>query len=88
MLVKVLVVHPCLTFCYPWTAARQAPPSMGFSRQEHWSGFPFPSLGDLFDAGIEPESSALEADSLPSEPPEKPVRILEWVAISFSTGSS
>ena len=42
---------------------------MGFSRQEYWSGLPFPSPGDLPDPGIEPRSSALQADSLPSEPP-------------------
>ena len=57
----------------PWTVAYQAPPlSMEFSRQEYWSGLPFPSPGDLPDPGIEPESPALQADSLPSEPPEKP----------------
>ena len=44
---------------------------MGFSRQEYWSGLPFPSPGDLPDPGTEPESSALQADSLPSEPPGK-----------------
>ena len=47
----------------------QAPPSMGFSRQEYWSGLPFPSPGDLPDPGIEPGSPALQADTLPSEPP-------------------
>ena len=46
---------------------------MKFSRQEYWSGFPFPSPGDLTDPGIEPWSSALQADSLPSEPLGKPV---------------
>ena len=45
---------------------------MGFSRPEYWSGLPFPSPGDLPDPGIEPESPALQADSLPSEPPGKP----------------
>ena len=50
----------------------QAPLSMGFSRQEYWSGFPFPSPGDLPDPGIEPRSPALQADALTSEPPEKP----------------
>ena len=74
-------------FATPWTVAHQAPLSMGFPRQEYWSGFPFPSPGHLPDTGIELGSSALEADSLPSEPPEKPVRILEWVAISSSRGS-
>ena len=45
---------------------------MGFSRQEYWSGLPFPSPGDLPDPGIEPWSPSLQADSLPSEPPGKP----------------
>ena len=52
----------------PWTVARQAPLSRGFSRQEYWSGLPFPSPGDLPDPGIEPGSPALQADALPSEP--------------------
>ena len=58
-----------------WTVAYQAPPSMGFSRQEYWNGLPFPSPGDLSDPGIEPKSPvslALPADSLPAEPSEKP----------------
>ena len=45
---------------------------MGFSRQEYWSGLPFPSLGDFPDPGIKPRSSALQADTLPSKPPGKP----------------
>ena len=56
----------------PWTVALQAPPSMGFSRQEYWSGLPFPSPGDLLDPGMEPGSPAFQADSLPSEPQDKP----------------
>ena len=52
----------------PWTVAHQAPLFMGFSRQEYWSGLPFPSPGDLPDPGIEPRSPALQADALPSEP--------------------
>ena len=59
-------------FATPWTVAHQAPPSMGFSRQEYWSGLPFPSPGDLPDAGIEPRSPAFQADTLTSEPPGKP----------------
>ena len=59
-------------FATPWTVAYQAPPSMRFSRQEYWSGLPFPSPGDLPDPGIKPGSPALEADALTSEPPEKP----------------
>ena len=62
-------------FVTPWTIAHQAPPSMGFSRQEYWSGVPFPSPGDLLDPGIEPRSPALQADSLPSEPPGKPLSL-------------
>ena len=56
----------------PWTVAYQAPLSMEFSRQEYWSGLPFPFPGDLHDPGIKPRSSALQADSLASEPPGKP----------------
>ena len=55
----------------PWAVAWQAPLSMEFSRQEYWSGVPFPSPGDLPDPGIKPRSPALQADSLPSEPPGK-----------------
>ena len=56
----------------PWTVAPQAPLSMESSRQEHWSGLPFPSSGDLPDPQINLGSLALQADSLPSEPPGKP----------------
>ena len=55
-----------------WTVALQAPLSIGLSRQKYWSGLPFPSLGDLSNSGIKLESSALQADSLPSEPSGKP----------------
>ena len=51
----------------PRTVAYQAPPSIGFSRQEYWSGQPFPSPGDLPDPGIEPRSPALQAEALPCE---------------------
>ena len=57
----------------PWTVAHQAPLSMGFSRQEYWSGLPFPCPGDLPSLGIEPGSPALQADSLPSELQEAPI---------------
>ena len=50
-------------FVTPWTVAYQASPSMGFSRQEYWSGLPFPSPGDIHDPGIEPRSPALQADA-------------------------
>ena len=59
-------------FATAWTVAYQAPPSIGFSRQECWSGLPFPSPGDLPDPGIKPGSPALQADALLSEPPGKP----------------
>ena len=104
-------------FATPWTVAFQAPPSMGFSRQEYWSRLPFPSPGHLPNTGIKPRYPALKTDALQSEPPGKPesevtqlcptlcdpvdcsppgssvhgilqARILEWVAISFSRGSS
>ena len=90
-------VQLCAT---PEMAAHQAPPSLGFSRQEHWSGLPFPSPGDLPNPEIEPVSPAAAAKSLQScptlcdprdgSPPGSPVpgilqaRTLEWVAISFS----
>ena len=61
-----------LIFAIPWTVPRQAPLSMGFSRQECWSGLPFPPPSDLPNPGIEPRSPALPADSLLSEPPGKP----------------
>ena len=62
-----LVAKSCPTLATPWTGAHQAPLSMRFSRQENWSGLPFPSPGDLQDPGIESRSPALQADSLPTE---------------------
>ena len=59
----------------PWTVLCTDPLSMGFPRQEYWSGLPFPSPGDLPDSGIEPGSSSLHWDSLPTEPAEKPLRL-------------
>ena len=70
--VKVKSLSRVRLFATTWTVACQAPLSMGFSRQEYWSGLPFPSPGDLPDPGIEPRSPALQADDLPSEPPGKP----------------
>ena len=58
-------------FVTPWTVAHQDPLSMGFSRQEYWSGLPFPSPGYLPDSGIEPGSPALWTGALPSKPPGK-----------------
>ena len=59
------------SFSTLWTVAHQAPLSMRISRQEYWSGFLFPSPGNLPDPGIEPRSSALQVDSLSSELPGK-----------------
>ena len=64
----MLVTQSCLTLCHPMD---QAPLSMEFSRQEYWSALPRPPPGDLPNPGIEPRSPALQADSLPSQPPGK-----------------
>ena len=75
--VKVKSLSRVRLFATPWTVAYQAPLSMGFSRQECWSGLPFPSPGDLPDPGIEPRSPELRADALPSEPPGRPMTNLD-----------
>ena len=67
-----LVAKPCLTLAAPWTVAYQSPLSIEFSRQEYWSGLPFPFPGYLPKPGMEPGSPTLQADSLLSEPPGKP----------------
>ena len=67
--VKVKSLSHVRLFVTTWTVAYQAPPSMEFSRQEYWSGLPFPSPRDLPNSEIKPESPALQADTLPSEPP-------------------
>ena len=64
-----------LLFATPWTVAHQAPLSMGFFRQEYWSGLPFPPPGDLSDPGIEPRSPVLKAYFLPLSHQGRPV----WV---------
>ena len=68
---SIVCVYVCLAVT-PLTVAHQALLSLGFPRQEYWSGLPFPPPGDLPDLGIEPRSPALQADSLPSEPLGKP----------------
>ena len=68
---KVKSLSHVRLFATGWTVAYQASLSMGFSRQEYWSGLPFPSPGDLPDPGIEPGSPTPEADALTSEPPGK-----------------
>ena len=89
MYVRLSVV---LLFVTPWTVACQAPLSMGFLRQEYWSGLPCPPPADLPNPELELVSPALQADSLPSEPPGKqlwatiftvslpPFPILTWSA--------
>ena len=67
--VKVKSLSCVRLFATPWMVAYKAPQSMRFSRQEYWSGLPFPSQGDLPNPGIEPGSPALQTDALPSEPP-------------------
>ena len=64
-------ISPVRLSVTPWAAARQAPLSMGFSRQEHWSGWPCPPPGDLPNPGVESRSPALQGDSLPAEPAEE-----------------
>ena len=86
--VKVKSLGRVWLFGTPWTVAHQAPPSTGFSRQEYWSGVPFPSPGDLPDPGIEPRSPALWADAFNLWATREGLRILEWVAYPFSRGSS
>ena len=76
-IVKVKSLSRVQFFAKPWTVAYQAPPSMGFSRQEYWSGIPYPSPGDLPNPGIAPRSPALQEDSLLSEPPGKPLHLLD-----------
>ena len=70
--VLCLVAQSCPTLCDPMECSHKAPLSMGFSRQEYWSGLPCPSPADLPNPGIKPRSPTLEAESLPSEPPGKP----------------
>ena len=84
--VKVKSLSRVRLFVTPWTVAHQAPPSMEFSRQEYWSGLPFPSPGDLPDPGIEPRSPALQADTLASEPPGK--HLTRWGNIQFLSEKS
>ena len=77
--VCVCMVSLVWPFATPWTVACQAPQFMEFSRQEYWSGLPFPSLGDLPDPGIEPRSPmcpALAGGFFITEPPKKPYKYI------------
>ena len=75
LFVCCLVAKLCPTLCDPWTIDHQAPLSVGFLRQEYWSGLPYPSPGYLPDPGIKPESHASQADSLPSSHLGSPIDI-------------
>ena len=72
-------------FTSPWTVTHQASPSMEFSRQEYWSGLPFPSPGDLPNPGIEAGSPALQADALPSEPPGNSNYFINYILLRILT---
>ena len=87
----MFVAQSCPTLCDPWTVAHQGPLSMGFSRQEYWSGLSFPSLGDLPSPAIKPMSPvspALEADSLPAERSGKPQEGHRQIQDSISMSES
>ena len=75
MKVKVKSLSRVQLFATPWTVVHQAPQSMEFSRQEYWSGLPFPSPEDLPNPGIELGSPILQADALTYEPPGKTTRM-------------
>ena len=86
-MLKVLVAQLYSTLATPWTLAHQALLFMGFSRQEYWSGLPFPSPGNFPHPGIVPGSPALQADSLPW----KPDLCIKWITnenLLYSTGNS
>ena len=72
----MLVAQSCPILCDPMAVVCQAPLSIGFSRQDYWSGLPFSSPGDLPNPGIKPGFLALQVDSLPPEPPGKPLNIM------------
>ena len=86
VVVGVLASKSCLTLATPWTVAHQASLPMEFSRQEYWSGLPFPSPGYLPDPGIELESPALQAESLLIEPQGKPHCTLNTILEMLSPG--
>ena len=79
----MLVAQSGLTLCDRMNKANQAPLPMEFSRQEYWSGLPFPSSGDLSDPRIEPRFPTFQADSSPSEPPGKHNKVKVLVAQLF-----
>ena len=84
MKVKMLVAKSCPTVCNPMNCNCQAPLSMGFSRQEFWSGLPFPTPGDLPDPGIEPTSPMLAGAFFTTEPPRKPISFSYFNPIPYN----
>ena len=72
-----VIAQSCPTLCDPMDYRPPGSSVHGFPRQEYWSGLPFPSPGDLSDPGIEPKSPTLQADTLTSEPPGKPIKKAE-----------
>ena len=82
---KVKSLSHVWLFVTPWTVAFQAPLSMGLSRQEYWSGLPFPSPGDLPNPGIEPRSPELQADFLLSAPPGKSTKEERIKSVELNT---
>ena len=75
-------------FATPWTVAHQAPPSMGFSRQEYWSGLPFPTPGELSDPGMEPTSlasPALAGGFFTTEPSGQPLKCTLFILLLSGT---
>ena len=83
MVVGGTATKSCLTLATPWTIAHQALLFMGFSKQEYWSGLPFPPPGDLPDPGIKHASPALQADSLSTEPSGEVICIYKLYYISI-----
>ena len=83
MCMCVLATQSCSTRCNPMDCTCQAPLSMEFSRQEYWSGLPFPSPGDLPNPGIKPRSPALQADTLRSKPKRKPIYVWLMIIVQF-----
>ena len=79
----IILLSRVRLFATPWTVAHQAPSSMECTRQEYWSGLPFPSPGDLPDPGIEPRSPALQVDTFPSEPPGIPKKVVPIFSMYF-----
>ena len=81
-----LVAQSCPTL-HPWTVAYEASLSMGFSRQECWTGLPFPSPEYLPDPGIEPGSPALQAEALLLKPPGKPQKLIRYSMLIFTNSN-